>query len=204
MYAAVAWWRHQMVTFSALLAICAGNSPVTGEFPAQRPVTRSFDVFSDLRLNKRLSKQSWGWKSERPSHSLWRHCNDAQSQAPQCAVACPCNVTALRLLSLFKRHTWGDNTYKNYTNPRHHQGNIKPLTSMWSINTQHLNKHSANSFGYPDSKFMGQHVTHLGPVGPRWAPCWNHEPCYQVIYQGNMQYPPWHKHKRFWNTYKSW
>ena len=55
------WWRHQMETFSALLAICAGNSPVPGEFPAQRPVTRSFDVFFDLRLNKRLSKQSWGW-----------------------------------------------------------------------------------------------------------------------------------------------
>ena len=43
-------------TFSALLALCAGNSPVTGEFPAQMPVTRSFDVFVDLRLNKRLSK----------------------------------------------------------------------------------------------------------------------------------------------------
>ena len=55
------WWRHQMETFSALLAICAGNSPVTSEFPAQRPVTQSFDVFLDLRLNKRLSKQSWGW-----------------------------------------------------------------------------------------------------------------------------------------------
>ena len=37
---------------------CAGNSPVTGGFPSQRPVTRSFDVFFDLRLNKRLSKQS--------------------------------------------------------------------------------------------------------------------------------------------------
>ena len=43
-------WRHQMETFSALLAICARNSPVTGEFPAQRPVTRSFDVFFDLRV----------------------------------------------------------------------------------------------------------------------------------------------------------
>ena len=41
-----------METFSVLLAICAGNSPVTGEFPAQRPVTQSFDVFFDLRLNK--------------------------------------------------------------------------------------------------------------------------------------------------------
>ena len=57
----LAWWRHQMETFSALLAICAGNSPVPGEFPAQRPVTRSFDVFFDLRLNKRSSKQEWGW-----------------------------------------------------------------------------------------------------------------------------------------------
>ena len=46
-----------MEAFSALLAICAGNSPVTGEFPAQRPVTRGFDVFFDLRLNKRLSQQ---------------------------------------------------------------------------------------------------------------------------------------------------
>ena len=52
------WWRLQMETFSALLAICAGNSPVPGEFPTQRPVTRNFGVFFDLRLNKWLSKQS--------------------------------------------------------------------------------------------------------------------------------------------------
>ena len=70
------WWRHQMETFSALLALCAGNSPVSGEFPAQRPVTRSFDVFFDLRLNKRLSKQWWGWWIETLSSPLWRHCNE--------------------------------------------------------------------------------------------------------------------------------
>ena len=46
-----------METFSGLLAICTGNSPVPGGFPAQRPVTQSFDVFFDLRPNKRLSKQ---------------------------------------------------------------------------------------------------------------------------------------------------
>ena len=69
------WWRHQMETFSALLAICAGNSPVPGEFPAQRPVTRGFDVFFDLRLNKRLGKQSWGWWFETLSRPLWRHRN---------------------------------------------------------------------------------------------------------------------------------
>ena len=39
------WWRHQMETFSALLSLCVRNSPVTGEFPSQRLVTRSFDVF---------------------------------------------------------------------------------------------------------------------------------------------------------------
>ena len=44
-----------------------------GEFPTQRPVTRSFDVFFDLRLNKRLSKQPRGWWFERQSWSLWRH-----------------------------------------------------------------------------------------------------------------------------------
>ena len=68
-----------MEIFSALLAICAGNSLVTGEFPAQRPVTRSFDVFFDLRLNKRLSKQSWCWWFETPSHPLWCHCNDGEA-----------------------------------------------------------------------------------------------------------------------------
>ena len=70
------WWRHQMETFSALLAIFAGNSPVPGEFPAQRPVARSFDVFFDLRLNKRLSKQSWGWWFETLWRPLWRHYNE--------------------------------------------------------------------------------------------------------------------------------
>ena len=60
------WWRHQMETFSALLAICAGNSLVPGEVPAQRPVTRSFDVFFDLHPNKQLSKQWWGWWFETP------------------------------------------------------------------------------------------------------------------------------------------
>ena len=69
------WWRHQMETFSALLAICAGNSPVSGEFPTQRPVTRSFGVFFDLHPNKRLSRQWWGWWFETLSCPLLRHGN---------------------------------------------------------------------------------------------------------------------------------
>ena len=63
------WWRHQMKTFSTFLALCADNLAVTGEFPSQRPATRSFGFFHDLRLNKRLSKQSWGGWFETPL--LW-------------------------------------------------------------------------------------------------------------------------------------
>ena len=54
---------------SALLALCAGNSPVAGEFPfpSQRPVSRSFDVFFDLRLKKN------GWVNNRDAGGLRRH-----------------------------------------------------------------------------------------------------------------------------------
>ena len=90
------WWSHQMETFSALLAICAGNSPVPGEFPTQRPVARSFDVFFDLRLNKRFSKQSWGWWFETLSHPLWRHCN---------VMRC-CHNTSWLTASLDEIFTW--------------------------------------------------------------------------------------------------
>ena len=76
------WWRHQMETFSALQAICAGYSPVPGEFLPQRPVTRSFDVFFDLRLNERLSKRAWGWWFETLSRPLWRHCDEVTTYRP--------------------------------------------------------------------------------------------------------------------------
>ena len=69
------WWRHQIKAFSVLLALCAGNWLVAGEFPSQRPVTWSFDVFFYLCLNKPLSKQSTRRWFEMPSRSLWCHCN---------------------------------------------------------------------------------------------------------------------------------
>ena len=77
----ITWWRRQMETFSALLAICAGSSPTTGDVPAQRSVTRSFAVFFDMRLNTRLSKQWWGWWFETPSWPLWRHHETGKSYA---------------------------------------------------------------------------------------------------------------------------
>ena len=72
----VPWWRLRMETFTALLALCAGNSLATGEFPSQKPVTRNFGILFYLRPYKRLCKQSRRRCSETPSRSLWRYCND--------------------------------------------------------------------------------------------------------------------------------
>ena len=83
------WWRHQLETFSAILAFCVGNSPVIGEFPAQRPVTRSFYVFFDLGLYKCLT-------NNREASDLRRHrthytgivmwCTDSFVDSPSAAV----------------------------------------------------------------------------------------------------------------------
>ena len=117
----VSWWCHQMETYSAVLAICAGNSPVTGEFPTRRPVTRSFDVFFDLRLNKRLNKQWWGWWFETPSRPLWRHCNEhllcfghlagllahLEQRMTQRISLCVKNILVMINMSCIKcQHTW--------------------------------------------------------------------------------------------------
>ena len=82
----------------SVTGLCAGNSPVTDEFPSERPVTRSFDVFFDMRLNKRLSKQPWRQWFETPSCSLWRHCNISQlarDNVQSCAIfpkVCSCKI----------------------------------------------------------------------------------------------------------------
>ena len=82
-YSFQSWWRHQTETFSALLALYAGNLPVPGELPSQSPVAQSFDVFFDRCMNKRLSKQWWGWWFETPSHPLWCHCNGVEARRSQ-------------------------------------------------------------------------------------------------------------------------
>ena len=73
------WWTRMMTSsngniFRVTGPLC-GEFTGPGEFPTQRPVTRSFDVFFDLRLNIRLSKQPRGWWFETLSWSLWRHRN---------------------------------------------------------------------------------------------------------------------------------
>ena len=95
------WWCHQMERFSALLAICAGNSPVNGEFSTQRPATQSLDAFFDLRQNKRLCKQSGGWWFETPSRLVWRHRNVSpvkkwkQQGLMEMVPICSCNTCRL-------------------------------------------------------------------------------------------------------------
>ena len=64
-----------METFSALLSLYVGSSPVTCEFPSQRQVTQSSNVSYDLRLNKPLSKQPRRRWFDTLFCSLWRHCN---------------------------------------------------------------------------------------------------------------------------------
>ena len=129
---AIAWWRHQMETFSTLLALCAGNSPVTGEFPSQRPVTRSFDVFFDLRLNKRLSKQSWGWWFETPLRSLWRQRNGSWNVST-CKVYHNEFITSTVITLSYKAHI-----IRQYT--------CWSLRCSWSIADVQLNFHSRLSF----------------------------------------------------------
>ena len=79
-YTVITQCHNSMMTSSngtifRVTGLSCGEFTGPGEFPAQRPVTRSFDVFFDLRLNKQLSKQPWGWWFETPPWSLWRQCN---------------------------------------------------------------------------------------------------------------------------------
>ena len=75
-----------------------------GEFtgPTQRPVTWSFDVFFDLRLNKRLSKQSWDWWFETLSCPLWRHCNGLVGHMPLYTIA----MWNQYIPNLSRNHAW--------------------------------------------------------------------------------------------------
>ena len=105
-----------METLSALLALCEGNSPVAGEFPSQRPVTRSFAVFFDLCLNKRLSKERWGWWFETLSCPLWRDCNARQHRGRCHRITLAIGKTC--------------NAYRNLQGNVHYKSNWKKICSF--------------------------------------------------------------------------
>ena len=117
-----------METFSALLAICAGNSLVRGEFPTQRPVMRSFDVFFDLHLNKWLSKQRWGWWFETPPCPLWRHRNGANCVHMQTVY-----IYAFRCTVCYWLIDKTGHRYESKTKPEHWRANTPKLQSESKI-----------------------------------------------------------------------
>ena len=134
------WWCHQMETFFALLALCARYSPVNGESPSQNPVTRSFNVSFDLRLNKRLSKQSRRKGFETPSRSLWRHFND------------------------MTRNRWIEERRRCYING--HLFSRELVVSIYKQeNVSQLAKFMGPTWGPPGS-CRPQMGTHVGPMNP--------------------------------------
>ena len=108
-------WGDTMMTssngniFRVTGPVC-GEFTGPGEFTTQRPVTRSFDVFFDLRLNKRLSKQPWGWWFETPSWSLWRQCNANRACHP--GGLTETNIMMPFLLVKSPQPIWGMGTYR--------------------------------------------------------------------------------------------
>ena len=122
-----------------------------GEFPTQRPVTRSFDVFFDLRLNKRLSKQPWGWWFETLSWSLWRQCNDSPCKArpsqnwPKLTTYYHVHQTFITSCTWFKRAVLCDRGL----NQRQ-----KLLTKWHKYRRQHKG-------GIEDNKFKSPYPIHL-------------------------------------------
>ena len=152
-----------METFSALLALCAGNSPVTGEFPTQRPVTRSFNVFFDMHLNKQLSKQPWDWWFEMPSRPLWRRCNlhfSSSFTAPaptEPPVPAPASRGSRHLLTA-----------------RHHVTSPASLSIPWPLNPASYRKPNVSC-----SSPLRRSVVHMRRRPRFWSvtcampPCWN-------------------------------
>ena len=111
------WWTFGMFMMTSsngnifrVTGLLCGEFTGPGEFPTQRPVTRSFDVFFDLHLNKRLSKQPWGWWLGTLSWSLWRHRNALRAGSGSwCEYRRSCLVPApqITLPSTLTYHTSG-------------------------------------------------------------------------------------------------
>ena len=101
------WWRHQMETFSALLAIC--------------------DVYFDLRPNKRLSKQWWGWWFEMTSRPLWHNCNE------------PCGLTGPQWVQTSENGRYFTGIrYRIFLNEHYYRYTQIALFALLAIKWQHV------------------------------------------------------------------
>ena len=135
-----------------------GNSPVSGEFPAQRPVTRSFHVFFDRRPNKRLSKQSWGRWFEKHLPPLWRHSNGSLWRSD----------------GIWRHRSWPTLTHVMaccLTAPSHHMFQCWHLTGelLWHSPESRITARAQATVLYndPDSKVHG---AYMGPIWGRQDP----------------------------------
>ena len=131
-----------------------GEFTSPGEFPTQRPVTRRFDVFFDLRLNKRLSKQPWGWWFETPSLSLWRQCNvtsHKKKKKNQCIMIYPNPISLRRTWCLI---IW------SFTFLSMAQSNLKTISQMyhWITPCSHTWSPSGESW---HNNSIGRHILQL-------------------------------------------
>ena len=118
---------YQMEICFAAMALCAGNPPFSGGFPPLRPVTRSFDVFIDLRMNKRLNKQSRRLCFDTSSRALWRHNKYGRAVASIAERIQVCGIRAHRCVSARWNITLEFSRYGLYISPL----NAEPI-DIWN------------------------------------------------------------------------
>ena len=150
------YWCRMMTSSNGTIFRITGH--LCGEFtgqrwiPVPRPVTRSFDVFFDLHLNKRLSKQSWGWWFETPSRPLWRHRNGPVALRPWRIPIPhnPCLMWLVLRIQMLQR---------------------RPTASMsWMCDARTSKQHSCSLSGDAISKSKGYPDTVTRFMGPTWGP----------------------------------
>ena len=127
------WWRHQMETFSTLLTLLCGEFTGHRLIPTQRPMTLSFDIFFNLRRNKRSSKQSWGWWFETLSCLLWRHCNVDESEEMFVLFN-----SIVEKLGLYNGHYYGDPKFTSVLITQNGNGYLNRLVWFWNCHTKLL------------------------------------------------------------------
>ena len=186
----IAWWCRQMKTFSALLAFCAGNQPVPGEFPAQRPVTRTL-MFSLIcaRIN--------GWVNNREAGDL--RCHHAHYDVPgmdYCALKLPLKkLKNFLILSHWGRvtHIWVSKLTTidsdNDLSPGHYLNQcwnfVNPLGTNFSENLIEI------------YTFSSKKMAHFKMSSGKWRPfCLGLKPKFEFIAHDDVI--KWEHFRRYW------
>ena len=181
-----------METFSALLALCWGNPPLTGVFPSQRTVTWGFGVSFNLRLNKRLSKQSRCRWFETASRSLWRHCDDKllfHKAWRNCH-----KIISIQLLSIAvsKLDNSKHNSFQARRYVRNNSISLRPILPRLVVAKWQLYAGvTCSDFSHPDDVTMWTGIWGRGSFTALWQVCASltHDPDNKV--HGAIMGPTW-------------